>query len=324
MCLNSGLNLFKTRLIILKFASCCCVTIMHYDGMPLNIGTFPRQDKGEIFFDGVIPKVSLEKMRELVGKGNVAVHNYISESCSWISEVAEFDMCDASGRVHVNVFTNFGTSAGDAEGVKGTLEDVMSFVNACSNCITEGEAKNCSYVSMQEPCNKCKITNAKECVSAMCIHVSSDQATSQRKAHIELNKVAANDFNNPSYKFYGFGLLHFCKNCISSLRHYRLTDMSETFYVGLLSAVWASNTTEAMEMKKVSPAAVFSFRDAHSDEICYQTVSKPLQDILQETGSIVATLVPEQYKPTCNEAKTHAILGHMLTVYWANCKVFQP
>ena len=62
-------------------------------------------------------------------------------------------------------------------------------------------------------------------------------------------------------------------------------------------------------MKSVTPASVFAFRDAHSDEIGYQTVSKPTEDIVKETGNIVTTLVPEQYKPTAVEAKTHSILG---------------
>ena len=73
--------------------------------------------------------------------------------------------------------------------------------------------------------------------------------------------------------------------------------MSGTFFVGLLSSVWASNTSEAKKMKSVAPASVFTFRDVHSDEIGYQTVSKPLEDIVKETGAIVTTLVPEQYKP---------------------------
>lgn len=45
-------------------------------------------------------------------------------------------------------------------------------------------------------------------------------------------------------------------------------------------------------MKSVTPATVFAFKDAHSDEIGYQTVSKPLEDIVKETGAIVTTLVP--------------------------------
>lgn len=45
-------------------------------------------------------------------------------------------------------------------------------------------------------------------------------------------------------------------------------------------------------MKSVTPATVFAFKDAHSDEIGYQTVSKLLEDIVKETGAIVTTLVP--------------------------------
>lgn len=291
-------------------------TVVHYDGMPLNIGTFPRQENGETFFDGTIPSIKLDTMRQLYTEGNTAVHKFISENCSWISEVKEFDVCDASGTVHVNIFTKFASTGGDAENVKQELTEVFECLQACSNCLLSNNAKHCEYPSLKEVCTRCKTLDLETspCISAHCIHVSSDQAPSQRKAHIELNKVSPNDLNDPNYRFYGFGLLHFCKNCISALRHYRLTDMSGTFFVGLLSAVWASSTNEAREMKSVAPASVFAFRDAHSDEIGYQTVSQPLEEIVKETGAIVTTLVPEQYKPTATEAKSHSILGHPLYI----------
>ena len=89
-------------------------TCNHYDGIPLNIGTFPRQENGEIMFDGLVPAIKLNQMVDLYRNGNAAVHRYIKENCEWISEVKEYDMMDASGSVNVNVFTSFGTSAGDA------------------------------------------------------------------------------------------------------------------------------------------------------------------------------------------------------------------
>jgi hypothetical protein len=55
-------------------------------------------------------------------------------------------------------------------------------------------------------------------------------------------------------------------------------------------------------------------KDAHSDEICFQTVSGDLEDALKETKAVVATLIPEQYKPTAVEAKTHSILGRPLYI----------
>lgn len=67
-------------------------------------------------------------------------------------------------------------------------------------------------------------------------------------------------------------------------------------------------------MKSVAPASVFAFRDAHSDKSGYQTVSQPLEEIVKETGAIVTTLVPEQYKPTATEAKSHSILGRPLYI----------
>ena len=38
-------------------------------------------------------------------------------------------------------------------------------------------------------------------------------------------------------------------------------------------------------------------------------MSKPLEDVVKECGAMVTTLVPEQYKPTAIEAKTHNIMG---------------
>ena len=67
-------------------------------------------------------------------------------------------------------------------------------------------------------------------------------------------------------------------------------------------------------MKSVDTPSVFAFRDAHSDEIGYQTVSKPLEDIVKDTGAILTTLGPEQYKQTAVEAKTHTILGRPLYI----------
>ena len=292
------------------------LVVTHYDGMPLNIGTFPRQEDGETLFDGIVPSIKLETMRELYQGGNTAVHKFIADNCSWISEVKEFDVCDASGKVHVNIFTKFCSSGGDADSVKRELCEVLKCVGACTNCVLSGNAKNCKFSSLMEVCTRCKTVDLERepCISAKCIHVSSDQAPSQRKAHIELNQVGSNDIKDTSYRLYGFGLLHFCKNCISSLRHYRLTDMHDTFFVALLSSVRASHTTEARKMKSVAPASVFAFRDAHSDEICYQTVSKPLEDIIKDCEAIVTTLIPEQYKPTATEAKSHSILGRPLYI----------
>ena len=70
------------------------------------------------FFDGIIPKIELCQMRELYQEGNTAVHKYISDNCSWISEVKEFDVCDASGQVHVNMFTKFTSAGGDAQSLE--------------------------------------------------------------------------------------------------------------------------------------------------------------------------------------------------------------
>ena len=161
------------------------LVVTHYDGMPLNIGTFPRQENGETLFDGIVPSIKLETMRELYQGGNTAVHKFIADNCSWMSEVKEFDVCDASGKVHVNIFTKFCSSGGDADSVKRELREVLECVEACTNCILSGNAKNCKFSSLMEVCTRRKTLDLERepCISAKCIHVSSDQAPSQRKVH---------------------------------------------------------------------------------------------------------------------------------------------
>lgn len=43
----------------------------------------------------------------------------------WIREVKEFDMCGASGRVHVNLFISFASSGGDSDIVR-SLKEALS------------------------------------------------------------------------------------------------------------------------------------------------------------------------------------------------------
>ena len=181
-------------------------TVMHYDGMPLNIGTFPRQENGQTFFDGVIPVINLDKMKELYRDGNNAVHEYIREYCTWISEVKEFDLCDASGIIHLDVFTKFGSMGGDVTSVNRQLTETLQCIEACSNCLLSDNAKNCKFTSLTSVCDRCKTLDVEKnpCISARCIHVSSDQAPAQRKAHMELNNSASPDLNNQEYRSYGF------------------------------------------------------------------------------------------------------------------------
>ena len=53
--------------------------IMHYDGMPLNIGTFPRIEGRKVIFDGMKPHLPLHQMIELQQNGSGALKKYISE-----------------------------------------------------------------------------------------------------------------------------------------------------------------------------------------------------------------------------------------------------
>ena len=109
-------------------------TCIHYDAMPLNIGTFPRLERGKVVFDGIQTAITLERIEDLYKKGNVAVHKFIKENCARMSEVKEYDMMDASGTV--NVCTYFGTSTGDSETVKNELSEALKCFQSCIQIVS--------------------------------------------------------------------------------------------------------------------------------------------------------------------------------------------
>lgn len=74
----------------------------------------------------------------------------------------EFDAFDTSGKVHVNIFTKFSSSGGDADSVKRKLCEVLEYVEACTNCILSGNAKNCKFSSSMEVCTRCKTLDWKK------------------------------------------------------------------------------------------------------------------------------------------------------------------
>lgn len=170
-------------------------------------------------------------MKELYKEGNVALHKYIADNCSWISEVREYDMVDASGTVSVNVYTKFSSSGGDAESVKKELHEALQPLEACGNCILSNNAKNCTFNSLKGPCETCTNFSSEEspCVSAKIIHVSSDQAAAQRRAHAELSAKATQDLNDSSYKTLCIWIASLCKKL-----HIIFTSLSSRRYVRYL------------------------------------------------------------------------------------------
>ena len=58
-------------------------------------------------------------------------------------------------------------------------------------------------LKLKDACNRCKdLQNGGQrvcCISLKIIHVSSDQAAAQRKAHSELNGESSNDISNTGY-----------------------------------------------------------------------------------------------------------------------------
>ena len=129
--------------------------------------------------------------------------------------------------------------------------------------------------------------------------------------------MSIKDIRDSNYVQYGFGMLHFCKNATlyiscKKLQTGRYGRHIQCLY--MLTSLWASNSEESKQMRKVAPAGVFSFKDRHSDELCYQTVSEDLEKILQETKDVLTTLVPEQCRTFTAEAKTLSLLGRPLYI----------
>lgn len=120
-------------------------------------------------------------MIELQQNGSGALKKFISEHCTWISEVREYDIKDASGSFFINAFTEYGTAQGISETIKTTLSNVIKSITVCVDCVKDGEHKNCHFTSLPDPCSRCKTLQQMGqniyCTSFKIIHVSSDQAS---------------------------------------------------------------------------------------------------------------------------------------------------
>lgn len=136
---------------VLKFLG-----IMHYDGMPLNIGTFPRPKGKTVVFDGITPPISLNQMVGLQRDGAGSLKKYISEHCEWISEVNEYDITDASGSFYINAYTEYATTKGTANKVKEAVSTVRNSIEVCQQCIKEHRQVECTFTTFKEACNRCK------------------------------------------------------------------------------------------------------------------------------------------------------------------------
>lgn len=101
---------------------------------------------------------------------------------------------------------------GTSDTIKTTLSNVIKSITVCVDCVKDGEHKNCHFTSLTDPCTRCKTLQQMGqnicCTSFKIIHVSSDQLSAQRKAHVELNEVSIKDIRDSNYVQYGFGMLH--------------------------------------------------------------------------------------------------------------------
>ena len=81
------------------------------------------------------------------------------------------------------MFTKFDAMGGDATTVEAELKEILNNIEVCSNCLPSNNAKNFKFLSLKDVCSRCATLNLEKepCISVRCIHVSSDQATSQRK-----------------------------------------------------------------------------------------------------------------------------------------------
>lgn len=78
------------------------------------------------------------------------------------------DICDASRKVHLHVYTKFSSMGGDAASVHKELKEVLQSLEVCSNCLVSGNAKDCKFPSLHEACTRCARLELKDapCVSA--------------------------------------------------------------------------------------------------------------------------------------------------------------
>lgn len=121
--------------------------VLHNDGMPLNIGTFPREDGKKVAFDGITPAIPADTMIELQRDGPSVLKKYISEHTTLISEVKEYDITDTCGSFFINTFTEYSTAKGTSDSIKAAASDVIHSLEVCAPSIKENRHLGCTFAT---------------------------------------------------------------------------------------------------------------------------------------------------------------------------------
>ena len=319
----------------LRSSKCIVVLVgVQFDERPLNKGAFVRIDPLDGVWaaqlhgvyekadDGTPRPITPERAHALLAEGNSATRKALT-SAIFTSSVKEYMAQTLDGALKMNIRTEYVVLDEKHMDVRAALKAARSEMRVCLACIEAGCA--CEITQIGEACATCERRGC-QCVYASDVFDLCDQGSAQRKAFGELNSEinamqeelqvdSSHTLLNPRYQRVGHGMLHGAKNCVGSTRNYRLTDGSTgEFSVRTLLAVATSDSPAAAQLAAAASRDVFKALDRHSDQIAYETVHKPIQDVLRSVGHVKDTLLPEPYKTWSTRCENHDTLSRPTSV----------
>ena len=179
-----------------------------YDGRPLNKGLFIRYEDGKMIIDGMRPKLSVEDVKNMKDIGK-----FMKGNARFILEIMEYYAYDVFGNLCLNVATEYSIRSSSKDDIKRKCPPSKESLRTCYNCLLNGHSCNLTEHDDLGACRKCEESND-TCISCKTTYTFSDMESSQRVAHMELNK----DIKTTGYgpititQGFGFSMLHIIKH----------------------------------------------------------------------------------------------------------------
>ena len=231
----------------------------------------------------------------------------------YVSEVVEVIAVTANGALKMNTHTFFLCAGESHTDVDQRITRILSDLNVCQECIRDGMPSilTCKRQSPTLPCSNCA-DRLQHCHSLLVLHCFADMASTQAKAHRLRSPKSHASVAGTLQPSFGHGYLHIAKSFVAACRNYHLTNgFGEFSIIDLTALHMGLHAPSRLAFSGVN-TLIHSYKDRHSDELAFHTVSAKCEEALQLAEFTKVTLVPEQYH--AYRAKNHEWIQRPLCV----------
>ena len=307
---------------------------VQYDGQPLRQGAFFHEDSMVIHrqiclmtnissqtIRGLRPALThdIAISQDVLQNGPRALLSSLADTTQYkyVSEVVEVIAVTTNSALRMNTHTFFCCAGESNSDIDERINRILSDLSVCQECILDGMSsiRTCKRVSPNAPCSNCE-NHRRHCHSLLVIHVFADMASTQAKAHRLRSPTWHSSINGSFQPSFGHGFLHIAKSLVGACRNYHLTNGDGEFSIVDLSALYLCQHSPLMSAFLGVSALIHSYKDRHSDDLAFQTVSRECEEVLRLADYTKVTLVPEQYH--AYRSKNHEWIQRPLCVACTN------